>query len=241
MIYVGSKRRLSKELAPIIQSYITKDTTGYLEPFVGGANMIDKISHKNRVGCDIDEYVISTLIALRDGWIPPKTVTKEEYLEIKNNKDNYEKHLVGYIGYQLSFGAKWFGGYVKRDDSKSRGDLYSYNHCVKQSHLLKDISFYTKSFLDLNVEDIKNYVIYCDIPYKGTLEYKNKKFEYEAFYQWCVEMARFNVVLVSEYNMPEDFFECIWSKESKVLLDSNKTSNNKDNIRIEKLFKVKHQ
>ena len=45
MQYVGSKGRLSKELAPIIQSYIKKDTRGYLEPFVGGANMIDKVAN----------------------------------------------------------------------------------------------------------------------------------------------------------------------------------------------------
>ena len=38
---MGSKNRLSKYLAPIIQSYITDETKGYLEPFVGGANMID--------------------------------------------------------------------------------------------------------------------------------------------------------------------------------------------------------
>lgn len=36
MKYIGSKNRLSKELAPIIQSYITETTEGYLEPFVGG-------------------------------------------------------------------------------------------------------------------------------------------------------------------------------------------------------------
>lgn len=36
MIYLGSKGRLSKELAPIIQSYITPQTRGYIEPFVGG-------------------------------------------------------------------------------------------------------------------------------------------------------------------------------------------------------------
>ena len=42
MRYVGSKYKLSKDLAPIIQSYITNDTTGYLEPFVGGANW-DKV------------------------------------------------------------------------------------------------------------------------------------------------------------------------------------------------------
>ena len=47
MKYVGSKNRLAKELTPIIQSYITDDTKGYLEPFVGGANMIDKIECNN--------------------------------------------------------------------------------------------------------------------------------------------------------------------------------------------------
>ena len=36
MKYVGSKNRLAKDLVPIIQSYITSDTKGYLEPFVGG-------------------------------------------------------------------------------------------------------------------------------------------------------------------------------------------------------------
>ena len=36
MKYVGSKNRIAKDLVPIIQSYINKDTKGYLEPFVGG-------------------------------------------------------------------------------------------------------------------------------------------------------------------------------------------------------------
>ena len=36
MKYMESKNRIAKELAPIIQSYITPSTKGYLEPFVGG-------------------------------------------------------------------------------------------------------------------------------------------------------------------------------------------------------------
>ena len=38
MNYMGSKNRLSKELVPIIQSYIDNmpNCNGYLEPFVGG-------------------------------------------------------------------------------------------------------------------------------------------------------------------------------------------------------------
>ena len=51
MKYVGSKNRLSKQLAPIIQSYIDgmgERCNGYWEPFVGGANMIDKIKKASR-------------------------------------------------------------------------------------------------------------------------------------------------------------------------------------------------
>lgn len=61
MKYIGSKNKLAKELAPIIQSYITDETNGYLEPFVGGANMIDKIAHKNKIGCDIHKELIALL------------------------------------------------------------------------------------------------------------------------------------------------------------------------------------
>lgn len=62
MKYVGSKNKLSKELVPIIQSYITNDTKGYLEPFVGGANMIDKIKCRQKIGCDIHEEWLKTIL-----------------------------------------------------------------------------------------------------------------------------------------------------------------------------------
>lgn len=42
MVYQGSKNKISKYLKPIIESYL-KDGMWYVEPFVGGANMIDKI------------------------------------------------------------------------------------------------------------------------------------------------------------------------------------------------------
>lgn len=57
MQYVGSKNRISKELAPIIQSYITDETVAYIEPFVGGANMIDKIKHPTKIGSDIHKAI----------------------------------------------------------------------------------------------------------------------------------------------------------------------------------------
>lgn len=40
MKYVGSKNRLSKDLAPIIQSYIDDNNIkSYWEPFVGGGEL----------------------------------------------------------------------------------------------------------------------------------------------------------------------------------------------------------
>ena len=45
-------------------------------------------------------------------------------------------------------------------------------------------------------------------------------------------MSKDNIVLISEYSMPEGF-KCIWEKETKVYFESNKIYNNK---RIEKLY-----
>ena len=195
--------------------------------------MIDKIQCKHKIGSDIDKYIIATLIGLRDGVIPPKEVSKEFYLDVKNNKDNYSDFLVGYIGYELSFGAKWFGGYVKRDDKKFRGDIYSYNACMKQAEKLKDIEFKCCSFD--TYKNLSGYVIYCDPPYRETTSYKQKNFDYELFYNWCRVMSKNNIVLISEYTMP-DGFECVWEKVTTVSLDSNKITGDSKNIRTERLF-----
>ena len=84
-------------------------------------------------------------------------------------------------------------------------------------------------------DKIKGYVIYCDIPYKGTTKYKTEPFPYEEFYKWANEMAKYNTVLVSEYNMPSNF-KCIWEKDTKVNFDSNRITVNENCKRTEKLF-----
>ena len=61
MQYMGSKNKIAKDIIPIIESYFNENIKGYLEPFVGGANLIDKINHKNRIGSDINKYLISLL------------------------------------------------------------------------------------------------------------------------------------------------------------------------------------
>ena len=236
MIYMGSKKRLSKELVPIIQNYITENTVGYIEPFVGGANIIDKIKCDNRYGFDIHKQLIELFIKLQndiDGI--PNEIPYEEYMEVKNNKENYEDWYLGLVGFLGSFGAKYFGGYARhnKDDFTEQIQRGSIKNLKKQYDDLKDVKFECKDFRE--IKDIKGYVIYCDPPYKGATKYSTKEFPYDEFYNWCREMSKDNVVLISEYNMPEDF-KCIWQKDNKINFDSNRTT---ANSKIEKLFIIK--
>lgn len=200
--------------------------------------MIDKITCSNKIGCDVHDELIELLKYAQNNELP-ETVTEEEYKEVKNNKDNYDKWYVGLVGFCASFGAKYFGGFARRYNKD--GTLFdvpkqAINSLRKQSTLksFKDIKFIHKSFLDINTYELKKYVIYCDIPYKGTTKYETTKFPYEEFYNWIRELGKDNIILISEYNMPNDF-KCIWEKELKTSLGSgiNKGS---DKVKIEKLF-----
>ena len=238
MQYVGSKNRLSKELVPIIQSYITADTKGYLEPFVGGANIIDKIECNNKIGVDVHEELIELLKYAQQNELP-ETISEEEYSEVKNNKEDYPKWYVGLVGFCGSFGAKYFGGFARRynkDGSLFDVPRQAINSLRKQSKLdgFKSVKFLHMDFRNLPKDKIKGYVIYCDPPYRDTTKYQREQFPYEGFYQWCKDMSKDNVVLVSEYNMPEDF-ECIWEKQHKISLGSGVNGKN-DKNRVEKLF-----
>lgn len=243
MKYVGSKNRLSKELAPIIQSYINDDTKGYIEPFVGGANMIDKIKCKRKIGIDLHEELIELLKYIQDlDNELPQHISEDEYIKVKNNKDNYPKWYVGLVGFCASFSAKYFGGYARsfKADGVIPRDMSNegVRNIEKQRKGLTDIKFIHGNFLNINIKKINNCVIYCDIPYRQTDKYyeKNKKesFPYEKFYDWAVRLQENNnIVLISEYNINDDRFEVVWEKEHKVGIDQGKHSK-----RVERLYKV---
>ena len=238
MWYLGSKNRIAKDLVPIIQSYINRDTKGYLEPFVGGANIIDKIKHPNKIGCDIHKELIALLNKAKDDVENiPNIITEQEYITVKNNKLNYEDWYVGLVGFCATFSAKYFGGYSRSKKEKYKGEetTKAIKNLKKQSSNLKGIKFIHISFLDLPKNKIKNYVIYCDIPYRRATKYATKNFPYEEFYQWAIEMSKHNIVLISEYDMPNEF-KCIWQKKVKVTLDCNRQANDEKNLRVEKLF-----
>ena len=55
---MGSKNRIAKEILPIMLN--EREERVWVEPFVGGANMIDKVQGQ-RIGADINPYLIETM------------------------------------------------------------------------------------------------------------------------------------------------------------------------------------
>lgn len=200
---------------------------------MGGGNVIDKVKCEHKYASDVQPYLIALLKQTqKDTSVFPETITLEEYKDVKDNKEKYPAWYVGLVGFCASFGGKFFNGYGR--DSKGGRSISNerIRNLIKQSLNLKDIQFTCCDFRNIK-PTIKNFVIYCDIPYKNSTKYKVDDFPYDEFYDWCRQMAKNNIVLVSEYNMPNDF-ECIWQKEIKTSLciDRAKTGSK----RVEKLF-----
>lgn len=232
--YMGSKSRVAKDISKIINGIIIdKNINTYIEPFVGGCNMIEHIKCENKIASDNNEYLISMWKDLQRGWNPPAEMSKKMYNDIKNNKEKYSKALVSIAGFCATYNAKWFGGYAGIVKTKINTYRNYYDEAIrniqKQTYKIMDVDFRYGDYEQYS--DIKNSLIYCDIPYQGTTQYgTSKNFNYDKFWSWARETSKHNVVLVSEYNAPNDF-KCIWEKQLTTTLDKN--SRKKD---TEKLF-----
>jgi DNA adenine methylase len=222
MKYMGSKNRHAKELLPIILKD-RKPGQWYVEPFVGGCNMIDKVVG-NRIGSDSHYYLVMMLTGLQSGFIPPNLITETEYNHIRTNKHNYAPELVGYVGFNLSYGGKFFGGY-RRD---KKGD-YSIDNMMQQSQQakrvilkqipsIKEVSFHHCEYSRLSIPD--NSIIYADPPYANTTKYKSD-FDTPLFFEWCRQKVNEgHSVFISEYAAPDDFV-CVWEKKVNNTLVQN--------------------
>ncbi len=232
MKYMGSKDRIANDILPIILQG-RKTNQWYVEPFCGGCNVIDKVQG-NRIASDVNPYLIAFAEALSNGWLPPKNITEEEYRKIKDNIDGYEPRLVGYVGFQLSYGSMWFHGYRKDTVGKRNYSIEAYNHIVNQAKNLKGIKFFNLNYLDLVIPD--NSIIYCDPPYENTYKYdaNKKEFVHNIFWDWCREKSKEgHYVYVSEYKAPDDFE---WAWKGKI---SNYLVKERTDV-TEHLFTYKH-
>lgn len=228
---MGSKNRIAKHILPFILNELDKDTK-YVEPFVGGGNMIDKLNHPLKFGYDFNPCAIDALKIIRDrvNDLPKNNseFTETRYKEMLKGVSNEYEWMWPFARFAYSFGGTYNGGWSRNRD-KSDYVSRAYMNAVNQSPNLQNLYLECKSYDQIELES--NMVLYCDPPYRGTTKYKNS-FDHEKFEEWCLEASKIvKAIFISEYNM-SDNFESIWSKE----VSSNLTVSEKNKTNSEKLF-----
>jgi DNA adenine methylase len=231
MKYVGSKNRIAKEILKIMLPY-RKENTYWVEPFVGGGNLIDKVDGF-RIGSDKNKNVIDALLSIKN-HIDDLPKNNLEFSEIDYNKlkdsDNNYLHKA-YASFAFSYGGKYLGGWCR--DSLNKRDYVSeaYKNAVKQNKALSNVELYDCDYKDLIIPE--HSVIYCDPPYENSQGY-NINFNHLEFWDWVEYIStsnKYSKVFVSEYNAPKKF-ECLYSKE----IASSLTKYTGSKKAIEKLF-----
>jgi DNA adenine methylase len=228
MKYTGSKNRIAKHILPIMLEGRTNET--WVEPFVGGANTIDKVDG-SRIGFDNNEYLIELYHYLqRGGLIKDRTITKEQWYNVKENIENYPKWYIGLVGVLGSYNGNWFGSYGGGSETKE-GNYRNYFEEGIRGLLKQDLSNIEFVFSDYkNIKIPLNSIIYCDPPYQLKNKRYKEHFNSTEFWGWCREKAKEgHNIFVSEYNAPKDF-KCIWEKEI------SKTNPTQKVNKIERLF-----
>lgn len=239
MVYMGSKAKYADQICPILQKVIDDNNIDtYIECFVGGANIIDKIKCKNRFGYDRSDTLIALLTQAAEDW---DKVLKDGNRELWDKGKGYVKDgimpedmtlaEIGAMEFFASFSNGGFPrGYAKNTDSRNYFNE-AYRNMEKQAPFLKGITFKCQNYWEL--EPVKNAVIYLDPPYANTKHYgyaKQEKMDYNKFWQWVRELSKDNYVFVSEQTAPDDF-EIIWYKDVK------RTAGKDNNFAaVEKLF-----
>lgn len=239
---MGSKNKISHYIVPVLQKAIDDNNVKiYIEPFVGGANIIDKIQCEKRIGYDRSDTLIALLSlaatdfdkVLKDGnrelWDKGKGYVKDGIMP-----EDMSLADIGAMEFFASFSNGGFPrGYAKNTKERNYFNE-AYRNLEKQAPSLKNIEFKCQNYWEL--EPVLNAIIYVDPPYQGTKFYgyaNQPKMDYEHFWNWCREISKNNFVFISEQQAPEDF-EIIWEKDVK------RTTNKENNFKAtEKLFRYR--
>jgi DNA adenine methylase len=227
MQYLGGKSKIRKQIAGFLAG---KPNLPYLEPFVGGGWVLQEISGRRRLASDANSALITMYQALQRGWVPPDSLSEEEYANLKGIQDPSDP-LTAFAGFGCSFAGKWFGGFA-RAAGRPAYALSTSRSLMKQLPLIQDVEFRHCFYWDHKPE---GYLIYCDPPYAGTTPYDGVgKFDHERFWVTMREWSKSNIVLISEYTAPLDFEE-VANFNSRMGM----TADGERGVRNEKLFQLR--
>ena len=207
MQYLGGKSKTRKQISSFLESIRKPDQT-YFEPFVGGAWVLQEMSGKC-IASDGCYPLIAMYKDLQDGWVPPSTMTEEEYQTLKKDADPYNG-MRAFAGFGCSHSGKWFAGFARSGSRNYCGNARS--SLLKQLPKINDVKFLYGEYQD---HFPCEYLIYCDPPYQGTTQYGAfSGFNHELFWNKMREWSKYNTVIISEYSAPVDF-KCVLEMTTK--------------------------
>jgi DNA adenine methylase len=209
--YLGGKARLAKHLVPVMN--VPADAL-YVEPFVGGANIMAAQSHvRRRVGCDAQPYLIALHRAIQAGWRPSELahlVDKEAFDAVKATPDAFAPCLTGFIGFCASLQGAFLRGFDRGTVNPAKPE-YLVNRALgsarvlekQHATVLKDVAWHCASYESLAIPG--GAWVYCDPPYAGTAGYSTGAFDSVAFWAWARALRERCRVFVSEFSAPSDW------------------------------------
>lgn len=127
-------------------------------------------------------------------------------------------------------------------EDKRVENLESVEHLTRIQNLqnLQNLQITNTSYEKVIINPNENPIIYCDIPYKGTQDYKENSFDYDAFYEWFSNLD--SPAYLSEYDAPFEKIE-MFKHRSSLSATNNKKKvfesifwNGKGEITRSKLF-----
>lgn len=230
MVYMGSKSKYAGNIVPILQRAIDENhLTTYIEPFVGGANIIDKIHCQTKYGYDKNAPLIALHQQMQkapntipmhgdaEWWYAAKDIYRTSCGD-PEKMTGMELWKIGAIAFYASFSNGGFSrGYAKNSSGRDYYNEAFKNHFNQgQSPLYQDIRFqWVNDYTNIQVES--GSLIYCDPPYQNTKPYGYKfetGFDYSKYWDWVRALSQTNIVICSEQTFPDDF-HVIWTKDVK--------------------------
>ena len=226
--YIGGKKNIGEEISNIIKKVsdiLEKEKKieikGYCEPFCGMMGVYQHIpllyeNHKPKLkykAGDRNHYVIKLWKGLQNGYKPQTTCSKNEYNQLKNSNDKTLKGI--FLGFACAIRGVFRSTFMKRNIAKQS------EHCIKIGKLIKNVELSDGEYTQYS--NLKNYIIYCDPPYKNTItpyaigDKYNTKFDYNKFINWCENMSKDNIIFISDYVKPSKDCVEIWSSNKEKL------------------------
>ena len=232
MSYQGGKSKNAGHILRVINNELF-DGWDHIEPFCGYCHILRRVTNKKSyTASDNNALLVCLLNGIQQNNTPIPHMTREEYSALKKSDEITVKRATACFA--ASFNGKAFGGYVNTYTRKSgRVDDIQESRRNYYRNLQLNEQFMPTSFTCCDYRMIQprtKLLIYLDPPYAGTIDY-GKTFDSKSFWNTVREWSKITVVLVSEYEAPDEF-ECIASQEKKCCISGG----NKQTTRIENLF-----